>query len=220
MLAMLTSQAVSALAWYYGGLGLFLGVLSGFVFLGPLLALALYSVSEQLQRGREPSTVRAVRVAMQCLGNALVFTIALTIVFLVWARAASMVHVFFPADSGEGLDGLWLFLLVGSAVGAVFAAIVFTASAFSLPMMVDRRTDAITAIVTSVNAVLRNKPVAALWGALIVVVILVGVTTAYVGFVVLMPVLGYASWHAYGEAIDAEAWPPREPEIDVGSNTE
>lgn len=211
-LAVVTSYAISIAAWQFGNLGLYLGLLSGFVFLGPLFALTLYSLSDQLQRSVEPSLASCVRAAMRAVGNAMLFAVVLLVIFLVWARAASMVHVFFPSGGETAMQGLGVFLAVGTAVGAVFAAIVFMASAFSLPMLIDRRTDAITAVITSVNAVLRNKPAMALWAALIVVLMLVGFATAYLGLAVLLPVAGYASWHAYRETIDASRWPLQERE--------
>lgn len=209
-IAVISSYAVSAVAWHYGSLGLLLGVLTGFVFLGPLLALTLYSISDQLAHSESPALRRSFADAARAAGDALVFAIVLLVIFLVWARAASMVHVFFPADSGTAGDGLGVFLAVGTAVGAVFSVIVFTASAFSLPMLIDRKTDAVTAIVTSVNAVLRNKPAMLVWSALIVLLTLVGFATAFLGFVLLLPLMGYATWHGYQETIDASSWPEQE----------
>ena len=103
-----------------------------------------------------------------------------------------------------------LFLGVGSAVGAVFAVVAFCISAFSLPMIMDRRTDLITAIVTSVNAVLRNRKVMLAWAAIILTGILLSVVTGLLGLVVVLPVLGHATWHAYRETIDASDWPQYE----------
>jgi uncharacterized membrane protein len=85
-------------------------------------------------------------------------------------------------------------------------------SAFSLPMICDREADAITAIVTSVNAVLRNKPAMAVWVLLIVALTALGFATALVGLAVSIPVLGHATWHGYRETIDAGIWPLIEPE--------
>lgn len=205
---LLVSYAIAGLAWWYGSLGLLFGVLTGSVFLGPLLALTLYSISDQLQSARQPRVSRAIEDAARVVGDALVFAVALLVVFLVWARAASMVHIFVPSDGSA--QGTILFLFVGTAVGALFAAIVFTASAFSLPMLVDRKADTITAVVTSVNAVLRNKRVMAVWATLIVLITLLGFATAFLGFLVLLPLVGFATWHAYRETIDSEQWPPQE----------
>lgn len=209
LLIVAISWLVSVCAYVFGNLGVLLALLTGFVLLGPLLALALYALSAQLETGVRPSIRASLRLAIRSAGSAMVFTIVLLIIFLVWARAASMVHVFFPSGGISGVEGMWLFLGVGSAVGAVFSGIVFTASAFSLPMLLDRETDAITAVVTSVNAVLRNKPAMLVWAALIVLFTLAGFLTLFLGLAVIMPVIGHASWHAYRETIDGRQWPRR-----------
>ncbi|MBK8739217.1 MAG: hypothetical protein IPM02_06530 [Betaproteobacteria bacterium] len=79
------------------------------------------------------------------------------------------------------------------------------------PMICDRDADAVTAIVTSVNAVLRNKPAMAVWVTLIVGLTAVGFATALLGLAVIIPLLGYATWHGYLETIDAGAWPVNDP---------
>jgi uncharacterized membrane protein len=206
--------AIVALSWIVAGIGLALGsywsvliLLSGFVFVAPLLALGLYSISRQLERGEPPSFARCYADTRRALGNAMVFALALLVLFLVWARAASMVHVFFPAGGAADWGELALFLGVGCAVGSVFALLAFMFSAFSLPMLCDREADAVTAIVTSVNAVLRNKRAMALWALLIVALTAAGFASALLGLAVTMPLLGHATWHAYRDTIDAAAWP-------------
>jgi uncharacterized membrane protein len=89
----------------------------------------------------------------------------------------------------------------------VFALVTFAFSAFSLPMICDRDADAITAVVTSVNAVLRNKPAMAVWIVLIVALTAIGFATALLGLVVTIPLLGYATWHGYRDTVDASDWP-------------
>ncbi len=197
--------------WRFGNLGLFLGLVSGFVFLGPVLALGLYSISCQLARGYEPRLGYCLREGRRNLGNVMVFAVILLVVFLVWARAASMVHVFFPVEADPHWRDLVVFLGVGSVVGAVFAAIVFAASAFSLPMILDRKVDTITAVLTSVNAVRCNTGVMALWAVIIGLGVLVGLLTAGLGFALVIPVIGHATWHAYRETIVADDW-PEQPE--------
>jgi uncharacterized membrane protein len=130
-------------------------------------------------------------------------------VFLVWARAGSMVHVFFPVDAHPDWRALSVFLGVGSAVGSMFAAITFACSAFALPMIADREVDAVTAVVTSFNAVLRNKRAMLVWSGTIVALTALGFITGLVGLAVVIPLLGHATWHAYRDTIDAEAWAPR-----------
>jgi uncharacterized membrane protein len=148
------------------------------------------------------------RGSLRHLGDHMVFAVILMIIFLVWARAASMIHVFFPAMGSPSIADLATFLTIGSIVGSLFATIVFCISAFSLPMIVDRKTDMVTAVVTSFNAVLRNKGVMVVWVAIIVAAVAAGMITGFIGFAITLPLIGHATWHAYEETIDASAWPP------------
>jgi uncharacterized membrane protein len=205
------SWLVSLVALWLGSWVMLLSLLSGFVFIGPLLAIALYAVSWQLEAGRVPTFDRSVAAARARIGDSMVFALILLVIFLVWARAGSMVHVFFPVESRPETIQLLRFLAIGSAVGSIFAAITFAASAFSLPMLMDRKADTVTAVVSSVNATLRNKPAMAVWLVLIVLLTGIGFASAFVGLAVLFPLLGHATWHAYRDVIDPSAWPPHEP---------
>lgn len=204
---LLVSAVVTLLAWRLGSYVLVLAMLSGFIFIAPLLATGLYSISRQLQRGETPSLGRSIKRMRLALRDALIFALVLLVIFLVWVRAGVMVHVFFPVGEEVEVLGLMRFLAIGSAVGSIFALVTFSAAAFSLPMIVDRDVDMITACVTSVNAVLRNKPAMALWIAFIVGLTGIGFATAGVGLVIAIPLLGYATWHAYVETVDASDWP-------------
>lgn len=205
------SYAVSLLALSLGSWVVFLAMLSGFILIGPVMALGLYAISAQLERGEEPSLSRCLRAEKKCMGNALVFSLFLMVIFLVWARAASMLHIFFPMEAEPGWSELATFYGIGSAVGSIFAAITFSFSAFSLPMLMDRDVDAVTAVVTSVNAVLRNKAAMIVWIWLIVIATAVGFGTAFLGLAITIPLIGHATWHAYKESIDAGVFPANEP---------
>ncbi len=209
---MLLSLAIAGLTWRYGTIALYLGLASGFVFIGPVLAVGLYSISRQLAKGQAPVLGYCLREGRSHLRELAVLGLVLLVLMLLWARAAATVHVFFPDEGQPTLENLLPFLGIGSAVGAVFAFIVFSASAFSLPMIMDRKTDAITAVVTSVNAVLRNKLALFVWACLIGAAVVLGFATACIGFAVLLPLIGHATWHAYRETIDASAWPENAPE--------
>jgi len=203
----LISYALAFVTWKLGGYVLILSVMSGFVFIAPVLAIGLYSISCQLQRGLKPQIGYCLREGRRHLGDELVYSMMLLVIFLVWARAASMVHVFFPMEAHPHFADLAMFLGIGSVVGSLFAALVFSASAFSLPMMLDRKVDTVTAVITSVNAVLRNKGPMLLWVLIILACVAVSFATAFLGLAVLMPVIGYATWHGYRDTIQAEAWP-------------
>jgi uncharacterized membrane protein len=198
---------IALLTWRMGLIALYLGLVSGFVFVGPALAMGLYSISYQLERGQAPTLTFSLRQGRAHLRDTLVVGLCLLIVLLVWARAATVMSVFRPVDAFPQWRDLIPYFGIGSTVGALFSAIVFAATAFSLPMLLERRADAITAVVTSVNATLRNKQAMVVWGVLIAVAVAVGFFTAFIGFIVLLPLLGHATWHAYRAAIDASAWP-------------
>lgn len=203
---MLVSIAVSALAWSLGRFALLAALLSGFVFIAPLLAVGLYCVSRELAAARTPRLAQSFTLARRVVGQAGVFALAQLVILLLWSRAGMMVSAFVPVAAGS-LPDLLEFLAVGSAVGSVFAALTFATAAFSLPMIADRDVDMITACVSSINAVLRNKPVMLLWATLIISLTLVGFATAFLGLIIIMPWLAYASWHAYRESLDASVWP-------------
>jgi len=202
---------VCMLAWFRGSQWFMFAMLGGFVFLAPLTCIGLYAISAQLERGQPPLMTRSIRAAFRRhFGNEMIFALALLVVFLVWARAAVMVSIFFPTEGDPTLKDWVMYLGFGSMVGAVFAAFTFSASAFSLPMIMHRDVDSITAIVTSVNAVLRNKRAMVVWLAIVVISLLIGVATLFVGLIVIVPVIGYAAWHGYLETIDAEQFPRHE----------
>ncbi len=206
----LASVAISALAWWLGRFALLAALLSGFVFIAPLLAVGLYCVSRGLGSGQRPRLRDSFVLARRVVGQAGVFALAQLVILLLWSRAGMMVNALVPIESGE-LRDLLEFLAIGSAVGSVFAALTFAAAAFSLPMIADRDVDMVTALLSSIHAVLRNKPAMLLWAMLIVLLTAAGFATAFVGLAVVMPWLAYAAWHGYRETLDASAWPELVP---------
>lgn len=201
------SYLVAIFTWELGGYVLILSLMSGFIFIAPVLALGLYSISCQLQAGMDPQIGYCLRQGRRHINNELIYSFILLVIFLLWARAASMIHVFFPMEADPSLADLGTFLAIGTTVGTLFATLVFSASAFSLPMMLDRKVDTVTAVITSVNAVLRNKGAMFVWAMIIVVAVGISFATAFLGLAILMPVLGYTTWHAYQATIKPDAWP-------------
>ena len=205
LVMMLLSYAMAFLAYRMGNFIMMVALLSGFMFLGPVLAIGLYSISCQIQKGIKPVLGYCLREGKKHLGNEMVFAFILLVVFLLWMRATSMVHIFFPAQANPEWSDLAVFLGIGSLIGAVFSGIIFSASAFSLPMFMDRKVDVVTAVVTSIHAVLHNKAVLLLWGFLIVLFSLLGFLTGTL--FITLPLIGHATWHAYQETIIADSWP-------------
>lgn len=203
---LLVSVLVSWLAWTLGRFALLATLLSGFVFVAPLIGVGLYCVSRELAAGRTPKLATSFVLARRVVGQAGVFALAQLIILLLWSRAGMMINVFVPVEEND-LMALVEYLTIGSAVGSIFAAFTFATAAFSLPMIADRDVDMVTACVSSVNAVLRNKRTMALWAALIAVLTAVGFVTAFLGLVIIMPWLAYSAWHAYRETLDPSGWP-------------
>jgi uncharacterized membrane protein len=194
-----------------GGYLVLLAILSGLTLIGPVLAIGLYSISCQLQNGLTPRLGYCFRDSAKGPGNIALFSSVLIVLFLLWVHVGHLLHLFFPVgEFKSGIADLVFFLGIGSAIGAVFALVTLCISAFSLPMIMDRKTDLVTAIVTSINAVLRNRRAMFLWAAIIIGWLLFSVITGLLGLLFVFPVLGYATWHAYLETIDASSWPKYE----------
>jgi uncharacterized membrane protein len=213
--AMAASMAlVSWLAWRFGSYWFMLAMLGGFVFMAPVICIGLYAISAQLERNQKPSLSDALQAGFRrYLSNEMIFALVLLVLFLIWARAGAMVSVFFPVRGNPTLTDLGVYLSIGSAVGAIFAVLTFSISAFSLPMIMHRHVDAVTAVVTSINAVLRNKLPMMIWLTIIVVGLAIGAATLFVGLILILPIIGHAVWHGYLETIDASEFPRHEAGI-------
>ncbi|MEL7538112.1 MAG: DUF2189 domain-containing protein [Pseudomonadota bacterium] len=203
---LIVSVIVSVMAWQLGSFALLAALLSGFVFFAPLLAVGLYSVARAHEAGRTPELADAWRLIKRVVGQAGVLALVLMVILMIWSRAGMVLHALMPIETGE-IAVLAQFLFVGSAIGAVFASLTFAIAVFSLPMIADRDVDMITACISSINAVLRNKWVTSIWAALIVALTIVGFATFYLGLIVIMPWLAYSAWHSYRETLDASDWP-------------
>jgi uncharacterized membrane protein len=201
-------MAFAVLAWRYGSAWMLLLMLCSFVFIAPIACIGTYAISAQLERGLQVSLSRTLRACLKrYIGNELVFALVLIVIFLVWARASSMVSIFIPSNSEHTLADMSQYLFILAVIGLIFSSLIFAASVFSLPMMMHRDVDAITAVVTSINAVLRNKLVMVIWGLLIALGLLIGILTLGIGLIVFLPTVGHAVWHGYLETIDADRFP-------------
>jgi len=196
---------------------LILPLVTGFMFAAPLLAIGVYKASRLHEAGVRP-TFAHTRDALRRNRYQIAFMGALLMLFLYgWLRVATMLSALFLGDNipplGAFLETAFLsrehldFALIGTAIGAVLASIVFGLSAVSLPMLVDRPVDAVTAAVTSMRACLANPVTMALWAAVIVAVTALEALPGFLGLVLALPLLGHATWHAYRDLVE-----PAEPE--------
>lgn len=213
MLYPLMGAVLLALAAQGSMVHLLFPVLSGFALVGPVAALGLYELSRRREAGMEVSwgamfdvlrSPRFPRIVMLSLFNG--------VIFMAWLLLADAIHAAtLGPDRVQSLGALlseavstsagWVMILVGTGVGFLLAVAVLAVSVVSFPLLLDRDVSLPVAVTTSVRVAVENPVVIGAWGLIVAGLLAVGILPALIGLVVVLPVLGHATWHLYRAAV-------------------
>lgn len=193
---------------------LFFPVVAGLSVMGPAVAAGYYEIARRREQGLDSSWLHFFDPMRGRSRSGLVFlTLMLAGIFVAWLAAAYAIYAVTvgastPMTAGNALERIfttpegWAMLIAGNLVGLGFAVVTLVLTLVSFPMVVDRPVDAVTAVDTSIRAVKLNPATTAAWGLRVAVLLVLGALPVFIGLAVVLPVLGYATWHLYTRLVE------------------
>ncbi len=186
--------------------------IAGFALAGPVAAIGLYEMSRQREGGAEVGWTALFDVMKSPrFGGIVALALFHLVIFLVWIMVANMIFKLTLGTADPAMMGFvaqvistpagWAMAVIGTGVGFLFAVVVLAVSVVSFPLMLDRDVTLPVAVTTSVRLARENPVVIGTWGAIVAGALAIGSLPAMIGLVIVLPLLGHATWHLYRAAI-------------------